>query len=110
MRFASKRLTERIIDFMRAGVQQIFALEINLCAAIMLRQSLGEIKRRGPPREIAQQTGEFALKRLRRVSLRCKHLRFRARRPSKFPARIARHTAQNGPAWRCLIVVQQRLG
>ena len=33
MRSRQQRLAEAVVDFVRAGVQQVFALEINLCAA-----------------------------------------------------------------------------
>src|SRR6185369_3366466 len=41
-------LAEHIVDLVRAGVIQLLALEIDLCAAEMLGQSLGEIERRRP--------------------------------------------------------------
>ncbi len=39
-----KRLSQRIVDFMRTGMIQILALEINFCAAQGFGQSLGIIK------------------------------------------------------------------
>jgi hypothetical protein len=56
-------LAERVVDFVRAGVEQIFALQINLRAAEFARQPLREIKRRRPARVFAQQEREFVLKR-----------------------------------------------
>ena len=41
-------LAEHVVDLVRAGVIQLLALEIDLCAAEMLGQPLGEIKRRRP--------------------------------------------------------------
>ena len=35
-------LAQRVVDLVRAGVQQVFALEINLRAAQLLRQPLGK--------------------------------------------------------------------
>ena len=55
-------LAERVVDFVRAGVEQVFAFQINFRAAELLRQALGEIKRRRPAGEIAQQMVEFGLK------------------------------------------------
>ena len=42
-------LPHAMIDFMRACVVQLFALQIDLCAAQMFGQSLREEKRRGAP-------------------------------------------------------------
>ena len=33
MRLASRIWPNAVVDFVRAGVEQVFALEINLCAA-----------------------------------------------------------------------------
>ena len=41
-------LAEHVVDLVRAGVIELLALEIDLCAAEMLGQALGEIKRRRP--------------------------------------------------------------
>ncbi|MGY3656118.1 hypothetical protein ACVJ19_002781 [Bradyrhizobium sp. USDA 376] len=41
-------LAEHVVHLVRAGVVELFALEIDLCAAEMLGQTLGEIKRRRP--------------------------------------------------------------
>ena len=46
---------------MRAGVEQVFALEIDLRAAEFAREALGEVKRRGPAAELAQVIFELAL-------------------------------------------------
>ena len=37
-----QRLSEAVVDLVRAGVKQVFALEINLCAAQFFGQALGE--------------------------------------------------------------------
>ena len=39
-------LTDRVVDLVRAGMAEIFALEIDLRAAELLGQPFGEIKRR----------------------------------------------------------------
>src|SRR5260370_36471276 len=57
-----QNLAERVVDLMRAGMQQILALEINFCAAEFLRQALGEIERGRPACEIAQQGRHYILK------------------------------------------------
>ena len=48
-------LAEAVVDFVRAGVQQVFALEVNARAAQVFAQARGKLQRRGPPGEIAQQ-------------------------------------------------------
>ena len=48
---------------MRAGVQQIFALDINFRAAELFGQALGVIERRGTAGEVFQQIGQLGLKR-----------------------------------------------
>ena len=55
-------LPERIIDFVRAGVQQIFALQINRAAARLFGQSRSKLQRRRAPGKIAQQCIEFGVK------------------------------------------------
>jgi hypothetical protein len=59
--FGDEDLAERVVDLVRAGVQQVFALEINLRAAEFARQAFGEIQRRGAADELAQVVAEFAL-------------------------------------------------
>src|SRR5207248_669555 len=57
-----KNLADGIVDFVRAGVEQIFALEINLRAAEFFRESFRQIKWRGPPAEFAEVIFQLALK------------------------------------------------
>src|SRR3546814_16415415 len=54
-------LADAIIDLVCAGVIQFFTLEINLCAAQFLGQSLGKIKGIGSADILAQQKLEFLL-------------------------------------------------
>jgi hypothetical protein len=54
-------LAQPVIDFVRTGVEQVFALQVDARAAEMLRQAIGKLQRRGPPREVAQQAFELAL-------------------------------------------------
>ena len=56
-------LAEAIVDLVRAGVIEVLALEIDLRAAEMLRQPLGEIERIGPPHIVLQQAVELGMKR-----------------------------------------------
>ena len=55
-------LAQAIVDFVRAGVQQVFALDVNARAAELFRQARGELQRRGPAGEIVQQLAELRLK------------------------------------------------
>ena len=48
-------LAQAVVDFVRAGVQQVFALQINARGSELLRQPRRELQRRGPPGEIVQQ-------------------------------------------------------
>ena len=48
-------LAEGVIDFVRAGVQQIFALNVDTRAAQMRGEPFRELQRRGTPGEITQQ-------------------------------------------------------
>jgi hypothetical protein len=58
-----QRLTDRVVDFVRAGVVKILALEPDLSAAALFTQPLREIKRRGTSNVVLQQGGELSLKR-----------------------------------------------
>jgi hypothetical protein len=55
-------LTQGVIDLVRAGVQQVFALEVNLRPSQLLRQPLAKVERRGPSRVVLQQISQLGLK------------------------------------------------
>ena len=55
-------LAHGVVDFVRAGVEQILALEINFRAAQFARQPFGKIKRGGPAAKLAQIIMQFPLK------------------------------------------------
>ena len=57
-----QRLAEGVIDLVRASVQKIFALQINLCATGMRSQPLRVKQRRRSAGVVAQQHVEFAPK------------------------------------------------
>ncbi len=57
-----QRLTQAVVDFVRAGVQQIFALQPDARAAQSFGEPFGEIQRRGAARVGVQQSGQFGLK------------------------------------------------
>ena len=56
-----QRLGERIVDFVRSRMQQVLALEINLGATAVLRQTLREIKLGRPTGEFLQMVLQFGL-------------------------------------------------
>src|SRR5262249_40010101 len=56
-------LADGVIDFVRAGVQQVFALKIYTRAAEMRSQTRCELQRRWPASEIPEQILEARLKR-----------------------------------------------
>ena len=53
--FNQQRLAETVVDLVRAGVEQVFALEINLCPAQLFGEALGKEQRRGTAGIVAQQ-------------------------------------------------------
>ena len=56
-----QRLSQAVIDLVRAGVEQVFALEPDARAAQGLAQVFGEVERRGAAGVVVQQIGEFGL-------------------------------------------------
>ena len=62
MRSTSECLAQAVIDFVRAGVKQIFALEINFRAAKFFGQAAGKEQRRGTSGVGLQQQIEALLK------------------------------------------------
>ena len=73
-------LAQRVVDLVRPRVQQVFALQVDLGAAQLLRQPLGKVKRRRPPRIILQQIGQLRLKRRVRLGHIVLMLQFEQRR------------------------------
>ena len=53
-----QRLAERVVDLVRAGVQQVLALEVDGPAQLR-GQPPGAVQRRGPARVVAQQLGQL---------------------------------------------------
>src|SRR3990172_8510622 len=62
--FGEKDLRKRIVDLVRAGVAEIFALEIDLRAAEMVPEPLGEIEGRGTADEFPEIIIELGQERL----------------------------------------------
>ena len=60
--FRQQRLADAVIDFVRAGVVEVLALEIDASAAGLARQPLGEVQRRRPADVMPQMTLELFLK------------------------------------------------
>jgi hypothetical protein len=58
-----QRLAERVVDLVRAGVQEVLALEPHLAPG-RLAEPLGEVQRRRPADVVAQEPVELALERL----------------------------------------------
>jgi len=59
-----KALADGVVDFVRAGVKQVFALEIDLRAAIrrkMICEALGELEGRGSACKILEEVLKFRL-------------------------------------------------
>ena len=56
-------LSQAVVDLVRAGVQQVFTLDINLCAARNFAQPLGVIERSRAPGVVREQILELGLKR-----------------------------------------------
>ncbi len=59
--FCQQTLAERVVDLVRAGVQQVLALQVNLRAAELLAQPLGEVKRSRPADVMVQQIIQLRL-------------------------------------------------
>ena len=55
MRLASSAWPSAVVDLVRAGVEQVFALEVDVRAAQSLAEPPGEIERRGPAGVVLEQ-------------------------------------------------------
>ena len=82
-------LAQRVVDLVRAGVQQVLALQIDLRPAQLLRQPLRKVQRSRPPREVPQQIIQLRLE--RRICLR--QSRTPAPAPAAPPSASRAHTA-----------------
>ena len=77
-------LPQAVVDFVRAGVQQILALDVDLRAAMHFAQPLGVIERRGTAGVIGQQVLQLGLKRWIEPRLQIRLLQFFERRHQNF--------------------------
>ena len=57
-----QNLPHRVVDLVRAGVQQVFALEVDFCAAEIAGEPLSVVERRGASAELAQIILQLVLK------------------------------------------------
>src|SRR5271170_3353346 len=60
--YGEQALADGVINFVRAGVEQVLALEINAWPTEMRRETRSKLQRRGTTCEIFEQVGELRLK------------------------------------------------
>ena len=60
--FGQQNLAEAIVDLVRAGVIEVFALQVDLRAAKVLGQAFGEVERIGPADIILEQAVQLGVK------------------------------------------------
>ena len=60
MRLRQQPLADGVVDLVGAGVGQVLALEVDLGAAELAREVLGEVERRRPAGEVAQHAVQLA--------------------------------------------------
>ena len=95
--YRQQALADGVVDFVRAGVQQIFALEIDARAAEVLGEARGKLQRRGAAGKILEQIVRVALERMRRISRFRRRAPVRTAAPSAFREHSGRRTGRNGP-------------
>ena len=99
--YSEEALADGVIDFVRAGVQEIFALQINARPAELRSETSGELQRRGTAGKIFQQGFEFGLKGGVGFWLVRKRARVRRGAPSAFRERSGRRRGRSGRGqWR----------
>ena len=60
--FGQQRLAQAVVDFVRPGVVEVFALEVDLRSAQLLRQAAGVKNGAGAAHIVGKQLGQFILK------------------------------------------------
>ncbi len=60
--FREQALANGVVDFVRAGVEQVFALEVDAGAAESFGEARGKLQRRGTAGEMFQKVLELCLK------------------------------------------------
>ena len=77
-------LAQAVVDLVRAGVQQVLALDVDLRAAVDFAQALGVIERRGPAGVVGEQILQLGLKRRIEARFQIRLLQFFERRHEDF--------------------------
>ena len=83
-------LAEAVVDLVRAGVQQVFAFDVDLRAAEVRGETARVIERRGAARVVAQQVVEFGVESGVGLRFRVGALEFFERTTSELRERICR--------------------
>ena len=91
-------LPQAVVDLVRAGVQQVFALQINLRPTQLLGKPPRKKQRRRTPRKSPQQLIQPRLKFLDRASPSRTRAPVLRAQPSESPAHTARRKRQTAPA------------
>ena len=91
-----QNLPQAVIDLVRAGVEQILALEINLRAAQCFAQALGVIERRGTAGVVDEEIRQLRLKLQDPRTLRGRLARALRAAPSELRARSGRRRVRSG--------------
>ena len=98
MRDGEQRLAERVVDLVRAGVRQIFALEEDPRAADAVGEARRFVDRRRPSDVVLQQPIELRLERRIVARREVGALELLDRRDERFRARTVRRTRRNSRA------------
>ena len=96
MRRASRIWPMHVVDLVRAGVVQLVALEIDLGAAEMLGQALGEIERAGPADIMFEEAVELGLEARVGLGVLVGLLELAGSAASAFRRRSGRHRCRRG--------------
>ena len=90
-----ERLAEAVVDLVRAGVEKVFALEVNLRAAEVFGEARGEVERGGTAGVVAQQRVELQMERRDRPGPRRRRAPARRARRRASRARSGRRRRRN---------------
>ena len=93
--YGEQALADGVIDFVRAGVEQIFALEVNARAAEMRSEARSKLQGRGTACKIFQEIGELGLKACDRFLRLRRRARVRRAAPSTFREHSGRRRGRN---------------
>ena len=90
-------LAEGVVDLVRAGVEQVLALEEDAGAAQLLGQALGEVERRRPAGEVVEQAGQLAAEAPRSAAPCRRRGSARPAAPSASRGRSGRRSGRSNP-------------